>query len=231
VPTTLLAKPTKPRQPLGRNVIVALAGNATIRILTGFLMMFAAFAVRAQHEGAAFAQLMLLGLIAGGAAVGSFAGNAIGARLHVGHPETMVIGCVIGTLASTLVATVAPGVGTAALVGLVGATGSALAKNSLDAVIQDDLPEESRASAFGRSETALQLTWVFGGAVGLLLPPTYWIGFLVVSLLIAAGLAQTIAARQGATLIPGLGGTRPIRFRRAAAAYPEPDAGGATEHP
>jgi MFS family permease len=215
VPASLSAHPDKPRrQPMGRHVVTTLVGNATIRVLTGFLMMFAAFAVRAQHEGAAFTQLALLGLIAAGAGVGSFAGNAIGARITVGHPETVVIGCVIATLTSTLVATVAPGVGTAALVGLVGATSSALAKNSLDAVIQDDLPDESRASAFGRSETALQLTWVFGGAVGLLLPPTYWLGFLVVSVLLGIGLVQTVLARQGATLIPGLGGNRPIYPRR-----------------
>lgn len=215
VPASISAHPDKPRrQPMGRNVVVGLAGNATIRVLTGFLMMFAAFAVRAQHEGAAFTQLMLLGLIAAGAGIGSFAGNAIGARIHMGHPETVVVGCVVGALASTLVATVAPGIGTAALVALVGATASALAKNSLDAAIQDDLPDESRASAFGRSETVLQLTWVFGGAVGLLLPPTYWVGFLVVSCLLAVGLAQTVVSRQGATLIPGIGGNRPIRPRR-----------------
>jgi MFS family permease len=217
VPASIAAHPDQPRrQPMGRHVVTTLVGNATIRVLTGFLMMFAAFAVRAQHQGAAFTQLALLGLIAVGAGVGSFAGNAIGARITVGHPETVVIGCVIATLTSTLVATVAPGVGTAALVGLVGATSSALAKNSLDAVIQDDLPEESRASAFGRSETALQLTWVFGGAVGLLLPPTYWVGFLVVSILLSVGLAQTVLARQGATLIPGIGGNRPIYPRRTA---------------
>lgn len=226
VPTSLSAHPDKPRrQPLGRNVVVALTGNATIRVLTGFLMMFAAFAVRAQHEGAAFTQLMLLGLIAGAAGIGSFGGNAVGARMHVGHPETVVIACVVAALTATLIATVAPGVGTAALVGLVGATASALSKNSLDAVIQDDLPEESRASAFGRSETALQLTWVVGGAVGLLLPPTWWVGFLVVSILLAVGLAQTVVSRQGATLLPVLGGNRPIRPRRTDSGpqrYPEP---------
>lgn len=224
VPASLSARPDRPRrQPMGRQVVVALSANATIRLLTGFLMMFAAFAVRAQHEGAAFTQLMLLALIAGAAGLGSFAGNAIGARTHVGHPDQVVVGCVIGALSATLIATVAPGVGTAALVGLVGATASALAKNSLDAVIQDDLPEQSRASAFGRSETILQLTWVFGGAVGLLLPATFWIGFLVVSVMLAVGLAQTIVARSGATLIPGLGGHRPARPGRTT--------GGSGHHP
>jgi MFS family permease len=224
VPASLSARPDKPsRQPMGRHVVVALSGNATIRVLTGFLMMFAAFAVRAQHEGAAFTQLMLLGLIAGAAGLGSFAGNMIGARTHVGHPDQVVVGCVIGALSATLIATVMPGVATAALVGLVGATASALAKNSLDAVIQDDLPEESRASAFGRSETILQLTWVFGGAVGLLLPATYWLGFLVVSAMLAVGLTQTILSRRGGTLIPGLGGDRPVRPGRTN--------GGARQHP
>ena len=77
VPASLSANPEKPRrQPMGRHVVVALSGNATVRVLTGFLMMFAAFAVRAQTEGDAFKQLLLLGVIAGAAGAGSFLGNA-----------------------------------------------------------------------------------------------------------------------------------------------------------
>jgi MFS family permease len=212
VPASLSANPEKAkRQPMGRQVVVALSGNATVRVLTGFLMMFAAFAVRAQTEGEPFMQLLLLGVIAGAAGAGSFIGNGIGARTHLGHPEQVVLGCVVGCLATCLVATILPGIGTAAIVGLVGATASAIAKNSLDAVIQDDLPEESRASAFGRSETVLQLAWVFGGAIGVLLPPTFWVGFLVISVLLALGLVQTMLNRRGQSLLPWFGGDRPIR--------------------
>ena len=211
VPATLSEHPDKPkRQPMGRHVVVTLWGNGTVRVLTGFLMMFSAFAVKAQTEGEPFAQLLLLGVVGGAAGIGSFVGNAIGARIQVGHPEQVVIGCVVGSLASTLVAMFMGSIATMALVGLVGAVASALAKISLDAVIQDDLPEESRASAFGRSETVLQLGWVFGGAFGVLLPPTYWIGFLVVSVLLAVGLVQTIMSRRGASLIRGFGGDRPV---------------------
>lgn len=46
----------------------------------------------------------------------------------------------------------------------------ALGKLSLDAMIQRDIPEEVRTSAFARSETALQLAWVVGGGVGIVLP-------------------------------------------------------------
>ncbi|MFC7612717.1 MFS transporter [Actinokineospora soli] len=212
VPASIKAHPGKAhRQPMGRHIVVTLWGNGTIRVLTGFLMMFAAFAVRAEYEAEPVQQVLLLGVIAGAAGLGSFVGNGIGARVHVGKPEQVVIGCAAAALAATVVATFAAGIATAAIVGLVGAVASALAKNSLDAVIQDDLPEESRASAFGRSETVLQLSWVFGGAVGVLLPPMWWLGFLVVSVLLAVGIAQTVLSQRGRSLIPGLGGDRPIR--------------------
>ncbi|WP_460444042.1 MFS transporter, partial [Amycolatopsis cihanbeyliensis] len=218
VPASLSAHPErgakKKRQPMGRHVVVALWGNGTIRVLTGFLMMFAAFAVKAQTENSGqspFMQLLMLGAIGAAAGTGGFLGNALGSRLHLGRPDQVIVGCVAGVLLATLLATVLAGLGTAAIVGLVGATASALAKISLDAVIQDDLPDASRASAFGRSETVLQLSWCGGGAIGLLLPPTYWIGFLVVSVLLAVGLAQTHLVRKGSSLIPGLGGDRPLR--------------------
>ncbi|MQA61844.1 MAG: MFS transporter [Actinophytocola sp.] len=208
----------KTKQPIGLGVVVALWGNGTIRLLTGFLMLFAAFAVKASAEAndqSPFLQLLLLGIIGGAAGVGGFLGNALGSRLQLGTPDQIIVAAVGATLVSTLLAAIAPGVPTAAIVALVGSTGSALAKISLDAVIQHDLPEQSRASAFGRSETVLQLAWCFGGAVGLLLPPTYWVGFLVVSILLALGLAQTMLVQRGGSLLP----TR-AAFQRVAAQAP-----------
>ncbi|WP_326957305.1 MFS transporter [Amycolatopsis sp. NBC_01286] len=216
VPTSLSAHPTekKRRQPLGRHIVVALWGNGSVRVLTGFLMMFAAFAVKAQTEGTGhtpFMQLLLLGVIGVAAGAGGFLGNALGSRLSFGSPDQVIVACVASCVLAALVATVLPGLATAAIVGLVGATASALAKISLDAVIQEDLPEESRASAFGRSETVLQLAWCLGGGAGLLLPPTYWIGFLVITVVLAVGLTQTYLVRRGGSLVPGLGGDRPLR--------------------
>jgi len=221
VPTSLKAhpKPKKRRQPLGQDVVVALWGNGTIRVLTGFLMMFAAFAVKAQAEQSRespFVQLLMLGAIGVAAGAGGFIGNALGSRLHFGHPNQVVLAAGAATLVSTLLAAIFAGIVTAAIVGLVGATASALAKVSLDAVIQEDLPEKSRASGFGRSETVLQLAWCFGGAIGLLLPPVYWLGFLLVSLLLAIGLAQTFLVQRGGSLVPGLSGKRPRHPARTA---------------
>jgi len=209
-PVTLLSR-VSTRQPIGRTVLTTLWGNGTIRVVTGFLMLFTAFVVKAQTQASPAAQLAMLGLVGGGAGLGSFAGNAAGARLQLSKPDAIVLGCVVASLAAVVVAAVLPGIGSTALAALVTSAASGLAKVSLDATLQRDLPEASRASGFGRSETVLQLTWVFGGALGVLMPPTYWLGFAVVSVLAAVGLAQTALTSRGGTLLPGVGGARPRR--------------------
>jgi hypothetical protein len=58
-----------------------------------------------------------------------------------------------------------------AVIGMyLGAVANALAKIGLDALIQRDVVETLRSSAFARSETFLQLAWVLGAAIGVLLP-------------------------------------------------------------
>ncbi|MGQ0778831.1 MAG: MFS transporter [Pseudonocardiales bacterium] len=193
------------REPMGRHAVVALWGNATARVLTGFLTLFMAFVVKAQTEGSPGRQLVLLGLVGAAAGVGAFLGNAVGARLHFGKPDQAILGCVAAGLTMAVLTALVEGIAVVAVTALVAATCSAIAKVCLDAVIQRDMPEASRASAFGRSETVLQLAWVTGGALGVLLPPTYWIGFASVSVLLGAGLAQTLLARRGSSLIPGFG--------------------------
>ena len=116
----------------------------------------------------------------------------------------------------------------AALTALVAATCSALAKVALDAVVQRDLPERSRASAFGRSETVLQLAWVFGGALGVLLPhDTYRLGFGVIAGVMALVGTQAALVARGRTLLP------PLRRGRRAAARPAEPTGstGSAAHP
>ncbi|MGH3692630.1 MAG: MFS transporter [Pseudonocardiaceae bacterium] len=192
------------RQPIGRQVVVALWGTGTARILTGFLTLFVAFAVKAQTEGSPGRQVVLLGIVGVAAGAGCFLGNAVGARMHFGRPDQAILGCVAAGLTMAVLAALVQGIAIAAVTALVAATGSAMAKVCLDAVIQRDVPEESRASAFGRSETVLQTAWVMGGALGVLLPPTYWVGFATVSVFLALGLTQTALTRRGSSLIPGL---------------------------
>lgn len=212
VPTSLRAEdPTvepatgRRREPMSRHVVVALWGNATARVLTGFLTLFMAFVVKAQTEGSPGRQLVLLGLVGAAAGAGAFLGNAVGARLHFGKPDHAIVGCVVAGVSMAVLTSLVGGIAVVVVTALVAATGSAITKVCLDAVIQRDMPEESRASAFGRSETVLQLAWVVGGALGVLLPPSYWIGFASVSGLLGLGLTQTLLARRGSSLIPSLG--------------------------
>ncbi|HWC80788.1 MAG TPA: MFS transporter [Pseudonocardiaceae bacterium] len=223
VPASLRAEPNKPkRQPMGRHVVVGLWGNGTIRLLTGFLMLFPAFVIKTLTEHSPGRQLVLLGLVGAAAGLGSFAGNAIGARLHFGKPDQVIVGCLSAALAGAVLAAIMPGIGTAAVAALIAATASGLAKISLDATIQNDLPEASRASAFGRSETILQLSWVFGGALGVLLPTNFLLGFAVTAALIAVGLAQTVLTRRGQTMIPKVFGTGRRPWRAAPVGEPRP---------
>jgi MFS family permease len=211
-PATVPAGPTtRARQPMGRRIVVSLWGNGSIRVLTGFLTLFVAFVVKSQTEHAPGKQLFLLGIVGAAAGIGSFVGTAIGAKQGFDKPDQVTLSCLLGTLAGTVLAALMPGLATVAVAALVGAVTSSLAKVSLDAVVQRDMPEESRASAFGRSETILQLTWVFGGALGVLLPPVYWLGFTIVAVLLAVGAVQTWLAHRGSSLIPGIGGDRPLR--------------------
>lgn len=217
VPASLRTRPGREpeqgrrRPPMGRRVVTGLWGSGTARMLTGFLTLFVAFVVKAHTEGSPTEQVLLLGTFGLAAGAGSFLGNAGGARMHLGRPDQVILTCIVAGLVTVVTGALLPGIAMAAVGGLVAGAGSALAKVCLDATIQRDLTEGSRSSAFGRSETALQLAWVFGGALGVLLPPTYWIGFTVVSALLGVGLVQTLLARRGGSLLPG--GARSPRAR------------------
>lgn len=194
-------------------VVATLWANSMIRVETGFLALFIAFVVKSQYpDESAFTQLLLLGVVGAAAGVGGFIGNSMGAKITLSAPETVSIFALIGVVISTLIAVLVPGLATAALVGFVGSTASSLAKVSLDSVIQNHLREESRASGFGKSESVLQLGWVFGGVIGLLLGGVwtfghaniYAIGFSTITLLLLVGLTQSWLVRSGRTLLPGL---------------------------
>ncbi len=197
------------RQPLGRNIITALWGNCTIKVMVGFLFLYPAFVAKAR-DASGWVQLGMLGLIGAAAAVGNFAGNFASARLRLGRPAVLVVRCTVAVSAAALAAAVAGDLVMAVVATLITSGSSAIAKAALDASLQDDLPEESRASAFGRSESTLQLGWVLGGALGVLLYTDLWVGFSVVAALLILGLAQTVVSFRGDSLIPGFGGNRPV---------------------
>jgi MFS family permease len=170
-------------------VVLALRANTALRGLGGFLTIFSAFLVEATFADGWEATLAL-GAIAAAAGVGSLAGTAAGSRLHSAAPDRLVLFSAAGAAAITVLAAVFYSFVLAVVVAGVAAVTNALGKVSLDAIIQREVPESLRASAFARSETVLQLSWVVGGAFGIALPPTGWLGFTVAAalLVLAVGL-------------------------------------------
>jgi hypothetical protein len=177
------------RRRVSPHVVLALRATAALRGLTGFLTIFLAFLVQAEFADGWTATLAL-GAVAVAAGVGSFVGTAAGSRLGTAAPDRVVLVAAAAAAAVTVLAAVFYGFGMAVLVAGVAAVTNALAKVSLDAIIQREVPENLRASAFARSETVLQLAWVAGGGLAIALPTTGWIGFTVAAalLVLAVGL-------------------------------------------
>jgi hypothetical protein len=177
------------RRPVSPHVVLALRANAALRGLGGFLTIFSAFLVQAEFPGGWEATLAL-GAIAAAAGAGSFIGTAAGSRLHSAEPDRLVLYAAGAAAGITVCAAAFFSFAMAVVVALVAAVTNALGKVSLDAIVQREVPESLRASAFARSETVLQLAWVVGGAIGIALPPTGWLGFTVAAalLVVAVGL-------------------------------------------
>ena len=85
-------------------------------------------------------------------------------------PEIVVVVVLIADTVAVVCAALFYGLVALAALGLTAGVGQALGKLSLDALIQREVPGRTRASAFARSETLLQLSWVVGGFLGIALP-------------------------------------------------------------
>lgn len=196
-------------RPLGRNVLANLWAVSLLRFTTGFLTLFLAFMAKAQEDATAIEQAGLLAMAGAAGGLGTFTGNAVGARLPLGRPERIAGTAAGAALATAVVAAFLGTIWAAAVLALVAAVCSALGKVALDASVQTDIPDAARSSAFGRSETALQVAWVLGGALGVLLPTDFTVGFSVIAVVGALMFAQSHLTGRGSTLVPGLGGNRP----------------------
>nr|WP_197972532.1 MFS transporter [Streptomyces gossypiisoli] len=191
---------------VGIAVTHALGVNAAIRCLAGFLIFFLAFLLR-EHPLTGQSAAVSLGMVAVAAGVGNALGTAVGAWLKARAPELIIVTVVAVELAVAVTAALLFSAFLVACLAAVAGFAQALAKLSLDALIQRDVPELVRTSAFARSETLLQMSWVLGGAIGIALPLNGTLGMTVAAAVLAAGWLTTvrgllISARQGGRAHP-----------------------------
>lgn len=165
---------------VGPAVAEAVWANVAIRVFSGFLLFFLLFLVQdkavpwlAASEPWAqdpfFDIPKTIALLAGAAGLGGLAGAVVANWTRNSAPGLIVLLTLAVTAATTITAAIIFGVWTALAISLVAAFAQELGKLALDAIVQREIGEEVRSSTFGVVEAVLQLAWVFGGLVGLVL--------------------------------------------------------------
>ncbi|NUQ32592.1 MAG: MFS transporter [Dermatophilaceae bacterium] len=187
-------------------VMHAMWSTGGTRVLTGFLIMFMAFLAK-EHPIDGIRGELVLAFIAMGIGVGNGLGSVVGNVVRDQRPERIAMVSVLAATLSCLATGIWYGVWTLVVLGLVQGLSAQLAKLCFDALVQREVPENVRTSVFAWSETMLQVLWVVGGALGIVLPLNPHVGFPVC----AAALVWTVvmAARQRRRAMPSGSNARP----------------------
>nr|WP_254552515.1 MFS transporter [Kitasatospora sp. MMS16-BH015] len=191
--------PQKPKAPpvkamlrsVGPSVILALRAVGALRFLVGFLVMFLAFLLR-DDPVSSLAPTATLGIVAFAAGAGNALGSVFGSWLRTRGSEMTVTAMLLLATGAATAAALWYSLLTVALVAGVSGVAASLGKLALDALIQRDVPEAVRTSAFARSETALQLCWVAGGGLGIVLPLNGTLGLAVAAGVVGLMLLVTV---------------------------------------
>ncbi len=180
-------------------VVRALRCNAGLRMLSGFLTLFMAFLLRDEPFAGWEGRVpLLIGLVIGAAGLGNAIGVGLGNVLRNVRPEVVVVVTLVADAAMAVVAAVLYGLVTVVLLGLTAGLAQSLGKFSLDALIQAEVPSRTRSSAFARSETLLQLSWVVGGILGISLPLIPQLGLgVAAAALVAIAVWVVMSTRTG----------------------------------
>jgi MFS family permease len=182
-----------PLRGIGSRMPTMLRAIAGLRAFSGFLTLFLAFLIRT-HPLGVFSTNVDLGVIVAAATVGSVLGTTFGAWLKARRPEALAIAALMSAIAIGIVTAIWFELLTAALAILVSSLVSSIGKLGLDSVIQHDAADAVRTSAFARSETVLQLSWVLGGFLAIVLPSNASLGLALGSAVLVAVLVVTVHA-------------------------------------
>ncbi|MEY9839274.1 MFS family permease [Streptacidiphilus sp. EB103A] len=176
---------------VGPAVVLALSAEGTLRGLSGFLTFFLAFLLR-EHPLAGLHPTAALGIAAGALGIGNALGTALGSWLRSRAPEILVTLMLTAAAGAALAAALAYSMLTVTVLAGTAGIAQSLGKVALDALIQRDVPERVRTSAFARSETLMQLTWVAGGGLGIVLPLVGPVGMGTAAGILLLSLAFTL---------------------------------------
>ncbi|MEV0644870.1 MFS transporter [Phytomonospora sp. NPDC050363] len=182
----------------GRLVWASLLGSAALRFCYGFLTLYLAFRARAGDFPITgrLPQQLALGVVAAALAIGTFAATAAFARRSIHRPLRVQTAALAATFTVAVGAAGVYNLGSVAALCVVTAAAAGAAKLAGDAVIQERVRPEFRASAFAHSETLLILAWVAGGGLGLV-PFNGPLGIAVMAIAVLAATIKTAVSARG----------------------------------
>ncbi|HSS11234.1 MAG TPA: MFS transporter [Acidimicrobiales bacterium] len=164
---------------------VAAVVMATLRFSVGFMTFLVAFGFRRNHAPAWW-----YGVILAVSVGGNLVGAIIAPRLRTRFREELILaGAVVAVVAAGVVAINFGGLQdrpAASLLAAVIGVAAGGAKLAFDSLVQRDVPPAAQGRAFGRFEASLQMVWVLGGLVPVIIPMSLWVGFVVITVVTAA---------------------------------------------
>ncbi|MDP4506053.1 MFS transporter [Nonomuraea turcica] len=194
---------------VGPAVAEAVWANVAIRVFSGFLLFFLLFLVQdkavpwlavnqAWAQDPFFDIPKTIALLAAAAGLGGLVGAAVANWTRNHAPQLIVLVTLAVTVATTIVTAIFFGLWAALAISFVTAFAQELGKLALDAIVQREIGEEVRSSTFGVVEAVLQLAWVFGGLVGLVLSlaQSSLAGLITLAVALTAALGWLLIARR-----------------------------------
>ena len=174
----------------GTQVILALTPMSVLKGLLGFLTFLFAFGLR--REGAA---TWWFGLLIGALTLGAIIGVLLVGRLRRILSEQQMLTAALWLVAAAgLLGWIFPHQALQAVVAVAVGAAGAVAKPSFDALVQRHVRESDQGRAFARFETRLQLMWVIGSLVGVVLSLSIPAGNLVLAAVAMIGALSYMSA-------------------------------------
>ncbi len=200
------------RQP---QLLLAATSFALIRGTLGFLFFHLFFWIRTEKFPTYW-----LGLAVASVTVGVMVGNGLAPLLRKALSERVMIIVSLSLVAvAGVLASLAGGVGAAVGLSIAVNMASAVARMAFESIVQRTAPDANQGRAFARFETRFQLSWVLSGVLPTLFTMPGWVGFLIVGVAGAVGLAAYLAGGFGVLRArAGLPTIQELRTRRGSAA-------------
>ena len=171
---------------------LALSAMSVLRGAVGFLTFLIAFSFRRSSAGT-----WEYGVVLALSAIGSLIGTLLVSRLKRRLKEQSIMSMVL--LALTVISGLSAYVGGLAMDAVLTFTvglGVAISRPSLDSLVQNLVPFEAQGRAFARVETQLQLVWVLGSLLPVIISMPINAGQALLAAVLGVGAASYLTGRR-----------------------------------